>query len=73
MRLTFRIDGDLLARLAELCRNEIECCPHLQFTLDISADTLSLVIHSADGTELLELLVPGERVDELATPANRRT
>jgi DNA-binding transcriptional MerR regulator len=72
VRLTFRIEGDLLARLAGLCENEIECCPHLQFTLDISADTLSLVVHSADGAELLELLVPSEQADELATPANRR-
>jgi MerR family copper efflux transcriptional regulator len=72
VRLTFRIKGDLLARLAGLCENEIECCPHLQFTLDISADTLSLVVHSADGAELLELLVPSEQADELATPANRR-
>jgi len=72
VRLTFTIEDDLLTRLTELCQNEIECCPHLQFTLDISAGTLSLVIQSAADPELLELLVPSERMDQVAAPANRR-
>jgi MerR family copper efflux transcriptional regulator len=71
-RLDFTIESDLLARLTELCRNEIECCPHLQFTLGISAGTLSLLVQSADDAELLEVLVPSERMDEVAAPANRR-
>jgi MerR family transcriptional regulator, copper efflux regulator len=72
VRLIFTIEGDLLARLAELCQNESECCPHLHFTLDISADALRLVIQSARDAELLEVLVPSERMDELAAPAHRR-
>jgi MerR family transcriptional regulator, copper efflux regulator len=72
VRLIFTIGGDLLARVSELCRNEIECCPHLQFSLDISADTLRLVVHSVADASLLEVLVSSGRTDEVAAPATRR-
>jgi MerR family transcriptional regulator, copper efflux regulator len=72
VRLIFTTEGDLLARLTELCQNEIECCPHLEFTLDIGAGALSLVLRSPDDAELLEVLVPSEPMDEVAAPATRR-
>jgi MerR family transcriptional regulator, copper efflux regulator len=72
VRLLFTMEGDLLATLTELCQNEVECCPHLQFTLDISAGALSLVVRSADEGEMLEVLVPSGRTDEVAAPTNRR-